>query len=206
MATTKYKLAEQIQRLLKGNPVISGRVHINDIKILIEQVANKLLKADYFQVNLPEGDTVPNNCMVFTYDAVPVTTYKGVSKASLPSIPINLPRNMGVLHVSKVDDINSPFIPIPSSTFGIIKPQALLGDLSGLIGYEVVGRDVIFTKDLPGLSVNTVYMRLVGVDLSQLSDTDLLPLSSDMEAAVVDGVYRILITAPPADKAINSAD
>lgn len=194
-------------RLLKGNPVISGRVHIREVMILIEQVANGLLKADYFSVTLPEGETVPNNCMVFTYESIPVTTYKTtLSKATLPSIPISLPRNMGVLHISKTDDINDPFIPIPTSTYGVIKPQVLLGDLSGLIGYEVIGKDVVFTKNLPGLSINSVYMRLVGVDLSQLSDTDLLPLSSDMEAQIIDSVYKLLVQAPPADRALNSTD
>ena len=207
MATTKYKLAEGIQRLLKGNPVISARIHINDIKLLVEQVANQLLKADYFSVTLPEGEVTPNNCMVFTYESVPVTTYKTtLSKATLPSIPVSLPRNMGVLHISKTDDINDPFIPIPTSTYGVIKPQALLGSLSGLIGYEVIGKDVIFTKNLPGMNISSVYMRLVGVDLSQVSDTDLLPLSSDMEAVIIDTVYKLLVQAPPADRALNTKD
>lgn len=207
MATTKFKIAEQIQRLLKGNPTISSRVHKNDIKLLIEQVANQLLKADFFSVNMPEGDTLPSNCMIFTYDNVPVTVYKTTkSKATLPSIPISLPRNMGVLHVSKTDAIDEPFVPIPTSMYGIIKPQDLLGDLSGLIGYEIVGRDIIFTKNLPGLSINNVFIRLVGVDLSQLTDYDLLPLSADMEAQVVQQVYNILVQAPPADRDQNIND
>lgn len=203
--TTKSKLAEQIQRLLEGNTIVNGRIHKNDIKLLIEQVGNQLLKADHFAINVPEGDTIPNNCMVFTYDNVAVTTYKTTkSKATLPAIPISLPRNMGVLHVSKVDAIDEAFIPIPTSMFGIIKPQALLGDLSGLIGYEIVGRDIIFTKNLPGLGVNAVYIRLVGLDLSQLGDYDLLPLSADMEAQLVTQVYNILAQVPPADKQNNN--
>lgn len=205
--TTKKKIAEQVQRLLKGNPIISARVHINDIKLLVEQVANQLLKADYFAVNMPEGDTIPNNCMVFTYDNVPVTTYKSTkSKATLPSMPINLPRNMGVLHVSKTDAIDEPFVPIPTSLYGVIKPQDLLGDLSGLIGYEVIGKDIVFTKNLPGLSINSVLIRLVGVDLSQLTDYEAFPLSSDLEAQVVQTVYNILVQTPPADKAQNIND
>lgn len=193
--------------MLKGNPVISARVHINDIKLLVEQVANQLLKAETLSINMPEGDSLPPNCMVFTYDNVPVTTYKTTkSRATLPSIPVSLPRNMGVLHVSKIDAIDEPFIPIPTSLYGIVKPQALLGDLSGLIGYEVVGKDIIFTQNLPGQSVNSVYIRLVGVDLSQVTDYELLPLSSDMEAQVVQTVYGILVQAPPADKALTSND
>jgi len=207
MATTKKKIAEQVQRMLAGNPIIAGRVHINDIKLLVEQTANQLLKADYFSVNLPEGDTIPNNCMVFTYDNIAVTTYKTTkSKATLPSIPISLPRNMGVLHVSKTDLIDEPFVPIPTGMYGIIKPQDLLSDLSGLIGYEVIGKDIVFTKNLPGLGINSVFIRLVGLDLSQITDYDLLPLSSDMEAQIVTTVYNILIQTPPADKAQNISD
>lgn len=206
MATTKKRLAEQVLRILKGNPVISGRVHINDVKLLVEQVANQMLKTDHFSVNMAEGDTIPNNCMVFTYDNVPVTTYKTTkSKCTLPSIPVSLPRNVGVLHVSKTDDLECQFIPIPTSMYGIVKPQTLLGDLSGLIGYEVIGSDIVFTQDLPGLGIDNVYIRLVGVDLSQLTDYDILPLSSDMEAQVVQTVYNMLVQAPPADKK-NTAD
>lgn len=205
MSSTKGRIVEQIQRLLEGNSIINSRVHKNDIKLLVEQVGNQLLKADHFAVNVPEGDTIPNNCMVFTYDNVAVTTYKTTkSKATLPAVPISLPRNMGVLHVSKVEAIDEPFIPIPTSLYGVIKPQALLGDLSGLIGYEIVGRDIIFTKNLPGLGVNAVYIRLVGLDLSQLGDYDLLPLSADMEAQLVTQVYNILAQVPPADKQNNN--
>lgn len=193
--------------MLKGNPVISARVHQNDIKLLIEQVANQLLKAETLSVNMADGDSLPPNCMIYTYDNVPVSTYKTTkSKATLPSIPVSLPRNMGVLHVSKTDAIDEPFIPIPASTYGIIKPQALLGDLSGLIGYEVVGKDIIFTQNLPGQSVNNVFIRLVGVDMSSITDYELMPLSSDMEAQIVQTVYNILVQAPPADRAMTAND
>lgn len=205
--TTKKKISEQVQRLLKGNPVIEARVHINDVKLLVEQVANQMLKADYFAMSLPEGDTVPNNCMIYTYDSVPVTTYKTtLSKCTLPSIPLNLPKNMGVFHISKTDDINNPFIPVPSGMYGIVKPQELLGDLSGLISYEVFGSTVVFNKNLPALSINNVLVRLIGMDMSTLTDYDLLPLSSDMEAQIVDTVFKILVQAPPADRGPNVKD
>jgi len=202
--TTKYKIAEQVQRLLNGNPVVSGRFNLHEIKLLVAQVANQLLKADHFSVNMPEGDTIPTNCMVYTYDNVPVTTYKTTfSKATLPSIPIGLPRNMGVLHVSKIDAIEEPFIPIPTSMYGIIKPQDLLGELSGLIGYEVVGKDIIFTKNLPGMSVNSVYIRLVGVDLSTVSDYETLPLTADREGQIITQVYNILVQTPSGENKLD---
>lgn len=207
MATTKKKISEQVQRILKGNPVISARVHINDIMLLVEQVANQLLKAEHFSVNMPAGDTVPNNCMIFSYDAVPVEVYKtSKSRSKLPSIPVSLPRNMGVLHISKTDAVDEPFIPIPTSMYGIVKPQDMLGDLSGLIGYEVVGSEVIYTKNLVGMGISSVYMRLVGTNLSLLTDYDILPVSADMEAQIVQMVYNMLVQAPPADRAQTSKD
>lgn len=201
--TTKFKIAEQIQRLLAGNPEIQSRIQKNDVKLLIEQVANQLLKTEYFQVNMADGDTVPPNCMIYTYESVPVVTYKGKSKCTLPSMPINLPKNMGVFHISKTDAIDEPFIPIPSGLYGIVKPQVLLGELSGLIGYEVFGKEVVFTTNLPGQNVNNVFIRLVGVDLNTVTDYETLPISSDMEAQIVQAVYNILVQVPPADKTIN---
>lgn len=201
--TTKFKIAEQIQRLLAGNPEIQSRIQKNDVKLLIEQVANQLLKTEYFQVNMADGDTVPPNCMIYTYESVPVVTYKGKSKCTLPSMPINLPKNMGVFHISKTDAIDEPFIPIPSGLYGIVKPQALLGELSGLIGYEVFGKEVVFTTNLPGQNVNNVFIRLVGVDLNTVTDYETLPISSDIEAQIVQAVYNILVQVPPADKTLN---
>jgi hypothetical protein len=207
MATTKYKIAEQVQRLLMSNPSISGRFELNEIKILVGQVANQILKADYFGVNLPEGDTIPQNCMVYTYDNVAVTTYKtSLSRATLPSIPISLPRNMGVLHVSKTNAIDEPFIPIPTSMYGIVKPQDLLGSLSGLISYEVVGKDIIFNTNLPGQSVNSVYIRLVGVDINAVTDYEILPLTADMEAQVITQVFNILVQTPKDTKPFDERE
>lgn len=204
MATTRYKIVEGIQRLLAGNPVISARVQKGDIRLLVEQVANKLLKTEHFTVNMPQGDTVPPNCMIYTYESVPVTTYKTTkSICTLPSMPINLPKNMGVFHVSKTDSIDEPFIPIPSGMYGIVKPQELLGDLSGLIGYEVFGSQIVFTKDLPGLGVNNVFIRLVGVDLNTVDDYTILPISADMEADIVNTVYAMLVQLPQADRQSN---
>jgi hypothetical protein len=204
MATTRYKINEQIQRLISGNPIISSRVQKGDIRLLIEQVANKLLKTEYFTVNMPSGDTIPPNCLLYTYESVPVATYKTTkSIATLPSMPINLPKNMGVFHVSKTDSIDEPFIPIPSGMYGIIKTQDLLGDLSGLIGYEVFGSKIVFTKNLPGLGVNNVFIRLVGVDLNTVDDYTILPISADMEADIVNTVYAMLVQLPPADRQSN---
>ncbi len=205
MSTTKFKIAEQVDRLLYKNPNVSSRVNRDDTMLLIGQVCNKALKADHFNINMPEGDTIPNNCMTIPFDNIAVETYKTTkSRAELPFIPISLPRNVGVLYVAKSTDIDNPFVPIPTGMWGIISPQSLFGEMSELIGYEVKGKYVEFTQDLPGLGIDEVYMILVGVDFTTLSIYDPIPLSADMEIDVIKEVYNILIGAPPADRSADS--
>ncbi len=205
MSTTKFKIAEQVDRLLDGSPMANSRVNRDDIMLLINQAINAAMKAEHFSVNLPEGDTIPNNCMIYAFDDIAVSTYKTTkSRCTIPFIPIGLPKNVGVLHISKTTDIDNPFIPVPTSMYGIIKIQDLFGELSELIGYEVVGKEVIFTKDLPGLGITTVYMRLVGVDFSSLTIYEAIPLSADMEYAVVQEVYKMLVGQLPEDRSADS--
>ena len=195
---TKYKISEQILRMIEGDPAISSRPHINDVMLLVEQVANSLLKTEVFKVNMPEGDSIPPNCMIATYDNIPVTVYRNVSQCFLPAIPISLPRNMGVFEI--FDELWCPYIPIQAGVYVTAKPHNLLGDQ---VGYEVYGSQVIFTKNLTP-TVNAVTIRLVVTDFSKLSNHDLLPVSADLEAQIVDTVYKMLVGLPPVDRKVDS--
>lgn len=189
---TKYLLAERIHRML--NPNISAKMHINDVMLMVQSVANSILKMEVFKVNMPEGDTIPPNCMIATYENVPVTAYKDVCQSKLPAIPVALPRNMGVYEI--FDQLWCPYIPIPAGIYNVAKPHNLLGSQTG---YEVYGTQVIFTKNLLP-SVSSVNMRLVVSDLSTLGDYDLLPITPDMEVQIIDTVYKMLVGVPPADR------
>lgn len=99
--TTKYTMMQQVQNLLNGgDPSASARVQPAYIMKIIEQLINKKLKADYFNVHIPSGETIPDGCMIATYEKIPVERYKGKSRAFLPAIPVSLPRGMGVFYVA----------------------------------------------------------------------------------------------------------
>jgi hypothetical protein len=209
MATTKGMLAEQIERIVQGgDPSIAARVHRNEIYKLIEQEANAALKAVRFTENLPEGDHYPTAALVAEYDNIPVVTYKTVSKATLPALPVSMPKGMGVWHVSSTTDINTPFIPLQSGQFGLIRSIKLLGELSGIIGYEQVGRDLIFTSNLVAQGVDAVYMRLLVTDLSTIGEYDLLPITPDMEKIIRDNIVQFLLGTKQvqADKVMDNND
>lgn len=153
MPTTKQRLAEQILYLLKnGYPKASSTIKLIDIKNNVEQVLNQMFKAEQFSVNMPNGETIPDGLSLLTYDSVPVTRYKNcLSRAQLPAMPIMLPRNMGVFHVSPAVQELDTTLDIAATDAN--KPESITGttpftftitrtvDLSGIVNvfYVVEG-------------------------------------------------------------------
>jgi hypothetical protein len=67
--------------------------------------------------------------------------------------------------------------------------------LEGQIGYYLQGTKVYFTKDITlsaNGSVTSVYVNLLVSDFTQLGDNDLLPISPDVESAVITEVLSII--------------
>lgn len=203
---TKRRIAEQILRIAQGgDPAGASNMKIGEVMLLVEQSLNEHLKIERFN-NIREGDRYPVYLMIATYDNVAVTTYKDTSKCTLPAIPISLSRGRGVWQISKTDSPSEPFIPIQPGQWAMIKNQRILGELSGIYGYEVNGKDVVFTENLPGQGVNQVMIKLLVVDFSQLSDTDLLPIPADMEMTVIKNVLEVLGVYQREDNIVNGVD
>lgn len=204
---TKYFLAEQVKRLLQaGDPSVASRVHSGEIKAAIAQIANAMLKTEYFSATLPTGETIPEGAVLATYDSVPVVTYKDVSKSVLPVMPIKLFRNMGVFHVGKTDDTLSAFIPLQPGQFQFIQPQRLISDLIGQVGYEVNGTEIIYTEDLTAASpaITEVLIKLVIMDIGLYNDYQMLPVSADMQWQIIQGVYKLFSSEKIPDRIVDS--
>lgn len=204
---TKHYLASQVKRLLKaGDPSVASRVHDAEIKAAIGQVINTLLKTEYFSQTLPSGETIPEGCLLATYDNVPVVTYKDVSKSTLPAMPVKLFRNMGVFHVGKTDDTLSGFIPIQPGQFAFIQPQRLISDILGQTGYEVNGKEIIYTEDLTAATpaITEVLMKLVIMDIGEFTDYQMLPISADMQWQVIQEVFKLFSVEQIPDRIVDS--
>lgn len=205
MATTVYLLAEQaLLRLKDGNPDAATTVEMPDLKLAVCQAINQLYKMEQFNVNLPGGETIPNGCMIATYDNVAVTSYKNVSKSTLPAVPIGLLRNMGVFHISRTNDINNPFIPLQSGQMAMLGGERLLSDLLGQSGYEVYGNEVIYNTDLTAASVTSVFMRLIVADPSSYGDYDVVPVPAEHEGTIVQMVYEKFAGIKPEPRIVDS--
>ena len=118
--TTKYLMAEQILTRLAGGYRDSNQpVQMEDVVKAIEQVVNATFQMQYYSATLPTGETIPDNLMVAFYENIPVTSFGEKAKATLPVMPISLPRNMGVYRVT--DENDNDYIPVPLGQGALIK-------------------------------------------------------------------------------------
>ncbi len=204
-ALTLYRLGEEISRMLNGGKIPTAtNVSLNELKISICQVANSLLKTDYFQVNAKWGEMIPNGSVIGYYPEVVVETWKNKSRAKLPVKPIKLPRDMGVFSVFPSGEPDKEMIPLQMGEWSLLKSQPLINDLLGQVGRTTYGEWIEFTRDItrPGENV-TVDMRLVILDFSQYGDYDPLPLLPEHEWQIKQEVVKLYSGEPIADKTVD---
>lgn len=206
MATTIYRIAEEIKRLLDGGDIpLASSVSIPEIKIAVGQVANSLLKTEYFQVNIKGGELIPNGAVIGYYPDLVVEKWKNKSRVKLPIKPLKLPRDIGVFAVFPSAEPEKEFIPLEMGQWSLLQSQPLVNNILGQVGRETYGDYVVFTKDItvPGENV-TVDMRLVIMDISLYGDYDILPILPEHEWQIKQEVFKLYNDTPLPDKLVDS--
>jgi len=194
---TKTILAEQIQRLYarfldKDNP--SDVIDLREVILLVGQSINKVLKlqvAESFKAGMID---VPK-CNLIEYTC-PVTAETGNARAyiTLPVIPLNLPMDMGIWSIAAATGAMTPYIPIPAQDVLVFQGANLIY-LEGKTGYYLQGKKVYFTKNItttPNGTVTSVIVNLLTMDLSQFGDNDVLPISPEVESAIISDVLETI--------------
>jgi hypothetical protein len=201
---TKSTLSEQCQRIYarfldKDNP--SDVIDIREVMLLVSQAINKILKlevAESFKAGLVD---IPK-CSLIQYTATMVSEpANNRSYVVLPVIPLTLPLDMGIWSISASNAAMTPYIPIPAQDV-LVFQGANLSYLEGQIGYYVQGKSVsgtgarvYFTKDLTlagNGSIPSVLISILASDFSQFGDNDMLPISPEVESAVIAEVLNII--------------
>ena len=95
------------------------------------------------------------------------------------------------------------FIPLQTGQLALIRGERLISDILGQVGYEVVGNDVIFNKDLTTDENLRIYVRLVIFDINSYDDFSPLPLPADMEASIVQECFKFFSMQMPASKIVD---
>jgi hypothetical protein len=196
--TTKYSIAEQVLRRVKaGRPDLATKLDIEDLIIMVPQIAAKEMKAGYFGQTLPTGETIPDGLMLVKYN-LPVNKTGTKHTIELPARPIHLPRGMGLFEIADPENPYAVFIPAISGQLAMLGSQSMISDLGGSNAYEPdSGNKVAFYKPV---GPDTLSVRLFIADIGSLSDTDPIPVPQDIELAIVDALYERFIQEPPANK------
>lgn len=188
------RLSEEILKLLSGGDIqAASNISQNEIKIAIGQVCNQLLKTEHIAINEKLGEKIPNGSVVATYDGIAtLSTTNGKSKAVLPIKPLKLPRNIGIFSVYLTNYPDDEFIPLQMGQLALIKTQPMINEVLGQTSYENYGMELSFNKDLPLLFPSeTITIRAVVTDISQLDDYDPLPIPPEMEWTIKQEVLKL---------------
>ena len=146
---TKQYLYETVSALLEGgNPSAGKKFEPRMVQAFIQQAINRKLKTEYLSVTLPSDETIPEGLVLACYNDIPVVSYKGLSRAKLPAMPISLRRNMGVYFVGPATGGNITPIPTPTTDITILS-------VIGLITLVVVGTTETVTGVTAGSSTVT---------------------------------------------------
>lgn len=190
MATKTYISDQVLYRLAGGYPPANFPVQPEDVWAALGQKVNAKYKVEQFNVDMANGETVPNGACVAYYEEVAVASSVTLSNSLsiLPVLPISLPRNMGVVEISDPKGQVS-FIPLIAGQRQLLKSQPLINDLLGQVGYEQRGKTITYTRDLTLLGISTVNMSLAVMDISTYSETDNLPIPADH----LDGIVNELV-------------
>lgn len=168
---TKQYLREMVTSMLSGGDSRQAMKYPPKmVEAFLQQAINRKLRLDHISVTLPGGDTIPEGLNLACYDGIPVTKYKGVSRAKLPAAPVSLMRNIGVFFVGPHIGTPVPGGGAADATYFII--EGVVGGTVRVIGTNdpvsgiADGSTMISSDVFAGMHVRVVRGNLVvpGID------------------------------------------
>lgn len=191
MPKTKKQISDSVLfKLCGGIPTPAFPVQELDVWAALEKKINSRFKLKQLDTTLPSGETLPEFAMIATYDNNAVTSSgNGKSTATLPVMPISLPKGAGICYIYDPNYPDNFFIPLQRGQRSLLQVDRLLNNLMGQIGYEPKKDIIEFTQDITTLGITNVTMELCILDMSQYSVTDPLPIPADY----IDGIEDDLI-------------
>lgn len=140
MKTTKYKLAEQVQRTIVGGNVGDANVTEQELITLITQAFSAVVKKTYFQ-GRAEGENWINGNFIYSFDLEVVS-----DKSKLPESSVALPYDMQVYEVGRIGE-KAAFIPVFNGFTGL-----------------AAGLDIDDLQDRPGYFVENSFIHFHNLD------------------------------------------
>lgn len=192
MIVTRAKLSEQIQIIYSqfiGKDKFDDNLDKRIIDANLDQAIAKFVKIQTFE-NFKAGNMeIPSVAMIdYTLTAT-------ASKITLPLFPINLPYDMGVWSV-KLAGVG--LIPVPNVQLSVISGTAT-EFLEGQLGYSVSANSL----KLIGATTGIFDVTLLTTDFSLISDSELLPVSPELQLDIINEVLNVISNGAFSQKELN---
>lgn len=201
---TRGLLAEIIMRMVYGGtPPNESAIDEREIGLHINSAIAFLAKVNFTENYKFEGSAYVNDQFVSRYTAdVTIDSVVGLKYCELPSIPIGLPKNRGLVEVMKpLNKSTTPIIILQGNKKSIYKN---LTPIPGrIVGWEENSK-IYFDGSVDDLT--TVIIRMVAYGSNSLDEE--LNMPKDMEEQVIEMVYKKVVAERnvPQDKIIDGTD
>lgn len=201
---TRGLLAERIIRMVYGGtPPNEAAIDEREIGLHINSAIAFLAKVNYTENYKFEGASYVNDQFVSRYTAsVSTDSTVGLKYCTLPSIPVGLPKNRGIVEVLKPFNKSvTPVIILQGNKKSIYKN---LTPIPGrIVGWEENSK-IYFDGATDDLT--SVIIRMVAYGSNDLNEE--LNMPKDMEEQVIEMVYKKVVAERnvPQDKVIDGSD
>ena len=192
--TTKYKLAEQAQRILSGGtPTDDSQISLQELMIAVSQAFASVVRRNYFE-GKAVGEPHVNGAFIYSFNDIVVNkdVNKSLYYSELPSTTVTLPYDMGVYQISRMKDQRSSFIPLQNG-FSALFEGLKSFKLEGRIGYYLENGRVYYENMDVKNKVDTVLMKLIA-PIGSVSDEDDINIPDDMQLEIVTMAIQIYAT------------
>tara|TARA_B100000963_G_C22516724_1_gene621020 strand:- start:279 stop:923 length:645 start_codon:yes stop_codon:yes gene_type:complete len=196
MPTTKRILAEQCMRILSGGYVTKDtEFDIREIMLAVEQSRDKLVKQEIMSTSFSNTSAYVDTSGVIgsflsVYDNVAINfdANKDLRYIDLPAMPLALPDDKGVYHVSYQRDQRASFVRMPNGSIGLYGNMPS-SRLLGKEGYWVEQDRVYFNENV-NPDLGNVLLKLVVVAKDILPNAP-FPMPGELESEVVRDVVQL---------------
>lgn len=205
--TTPKILAQRVIRLIsKGDKSRDYPYDERDVMPIIIDVANRIVKVDYFQMKDAELTKATDSHYVQSYNDIDVKINKvtGQNYIDLPAPYVNLPYNSGVQRIAPLTDsayINKAMIPVQSSEMDVLGD--IIGSMQKQWVYELQGSKAFFHKrcgkTLCESEILKVSATLV-VSIGDLAPDTPFPAPADMHSQIIQEAIQLLSLQVHKDK------
>jgi len=191
MATTKHRLAEQIQRILNSGDIShDNEIDKRELILALEQERDRLIRMR-LKESLQQGErTIPGD-IVSTFDSIPIRKdkTKKLLYSVLPERPMSLFNDMGITHVSYTADQYNAFIRMKNGSLSLYN-GLLSSDLGGRGGYWMEGDRIYYNKGVDDCCGNTIILKMI-LNSGDYDADAVFPIPADLEIEVVRNVVQL---------------